>query len=68
MPNISVAEMTSAAAKAAAATRAPSPRCSTRCGAASIFSQRGGALVYGGQAAEDGDPDILPSESRASPK
>ena len=29
------------------------------------FLQRGGALVYGGQAADGGSPIILPSETRS---
>jgi len=65
MPNVSVAEMTAAAARL--------PNVDQRLAASLLdamwsrvkFMSRNGVQVYGGQAADGGDPIILPSETRS---
>ena len=65
LPNISVAEMTSAATKASGGDPRVVASLLDAMWARVKFLQRGGVEVYGGQAADGGSPIIPPSESRA---
>jgi len=65
LPNISVAEMAGAAAKGGGGDARAVASLLDAMWARVKFLQRGGALVYGGQAADGGSPIIPPSESRA---
>ncbi len=66
LPNVSVAEMTSAASATPGGVdpRAVGPLLDALWSRVK-FLQRGGARVYGGQAADGGSPIILPSETRS---
>jgi hypothetical protein len=65
LPNVSVAEMTSAAAKLDNSDRRVVASLLETMWSRVKLLNRGGTQVYAGQAADGGDPIILPSETRA---